>query len=126
MLRHLVELIGNVKLVELKVRDVDFALGKLAKHLSTRSVRLARMILIQAIRNAMVNDLVVRNVADLATVPAGQQIADAVGHSSTRTTEVVYRHQLRPVTRTAAIALGPLFESRGRPTETKPEHWATS
>ena len=43
-----------------------------------------------------------------------EQIADAVGHSSTRTTEVVYRHQLRPVTRTAAIALGPLFESRGR------------
>jgi len=36
--------------------------GKLAKRLSTRSVRLARMILIQAIRNAMVNDLVLRNV----------------------------------------------------------------
>jgi hypothetical protein len=60
MVRHLEEMIGNVKLVELKVRDVDFALGKLAKHLSTRSVRLARMILTQAIRNAMVNDLVVR------------------------------------------------------------------
>ena len=54
MVRHLVELLGSVKLVELKVRDVDFALGKLAKRLSTRSVRLARMILIQAIRNAMV------------------------------------------------------------------------
>ena len=50
------------------VRDVGFALGKLAKRLSTRSVRLARMILIQAIRNAMVNDLVVRNVADLAAL----------------------------------------------------------
>ena len=72
MARYLVELIGNVKLVELKVRDVDFALGKLAKRLSTRSVRLARMILIQAIRNAMVNDLVVRNVADLAPVPTGK------------------------------------------------------
>ena len=72
MVRHLVELIGTVKLVELKVRDVDFALGKLAKRLSTRSVRLARMILIQAIRNAMVNDLVVRNVADLAAVPTGK------------------------------------------------------
>jgi hypothetical protein len=69
MVRHLVELIGNVKLVELKVRDVDFALGKLANRLSTRSVRLARMILIQATRNAMVNDLVVRNVADLTAVP---------------------------------------------------------
>jgi site-specific recombinase XerD len=53
------------------VRDVQFALGKLAERLSTRSVRLARMILIQAIRNAMVNDLVVRNVADLADVPTG-------------------------------------------------------
>jgi hypothetical protein len=60
MVGHLAEMIGNIKLVELKVRDVDFALGKLAKRLSTRSVRLARMILIQAIRNAMVNDLVVR------------------------------------------------------------------
>jgi hypothetical protein len=38
---------GNVKLVEVKVRDVGFALGKLAQRLSTRSVRLARMILIQ-------------------------------------------------------------------------------
>ena len=71
MARHLIRLIGKVKLADLKVRDVDFALGKLAERLSTRSVRLARMILIQAIRNVMVNDLVVRNVADLAAVPAG-------------------------------------------------------
>jgi integrase len=42
-----------------------------------------------------------------------EQIADAVGHSSIRTTEVVYRHQLRPVTSAAAIALGPLFDSKG-------------
>jgi hypothetical protein len=72
MVRHLIELIGKVKLAELKVRDVELALGKLAKRLSTRSVRLARMILIQAIRNAMVNDLVVRNVADLTVVPTGK------------------------------------------------------
>src|SRR5207247_10327424 len=52
--------------------NVDGALGKVANRLSTRSVRLARMILIQAIRNAMVNDLVVRNVADLAAVPTGK------------------------------------------------------
>ncbi|MGH3197835.1 MAG: hypothetical protein ACRDOH_17705 [Streptosporangiaceae bacterium] len=61
------EPIGNVRLSELKVRDVEFALGKLAERFSTRSVRLARMILIQAIPNAMVNDLVVRNVADLSS-----------------------------------------------------------
>ena len=72
MTRDMIELIGNVKLAEPKVRDVRFALGKLAERLSTRSVRLARMILIQAIRNAMVNDLVVRNVADLAAVPTGK------------------------------------------------------
>ena len=72
MARNLVEMIGNVKLVELTAPDVDFALGTLAKYLSTRSVRLARMILIQAIRNAMVNDLVVRNAAYLAAVPAGK------------------------------------------------------
>ena len=47
MARHLIELIGNIKLSELKVRDVQFALGVLAERLSTRSVRLARMILIQ-------------------------------------------------------------------------------
>jgi integrase len=41
-----------------------------------------------------------------------EQIADAVGHSSTSTTENVYRHQLRPVLRTAATALGPLFVGR--------------
>jgi hypothetical protein len=70
--RHLTELIGKTKLAELKVRDVDFALGTLAERFFTRSVRLARMILIQAIRNAMVNDLVVRNVADLAAVPTGK------------------------------------------------------
>jgi hypothetical protein len=52
MVRHLVELIGTIKLVELKERDVDFALGTLAERLSTRSVRLARMILIQARRQA--------------------------------------------------------------------------
>jgi integrase len=72
MTRHLTELIGNVKMVDLKVRDVGSAPGKLAKRLSTRSVRLARMILIQAIPNAMVNDLLVRNVADLTAVPTGQ------------------------------------------------------
>jgi integrase len=65
-------LIGSVKLADLKVRDVQFALGTLAERLSTRSVRLARMILIQAIRNAMVNDLAVRSVADLTPVPTGK------------------------------------------------------
>jgi hypothetical protein len=72
MSRHLIELVGSVKLADLKARDVQFALGKLAARLSTRSVTLARMILIQAIRNAMVNDLAFRNVAELLSVPKGK------------------------------------------------------
>jgi integrase len=72
MVRHLTGLIGNVKLADLKVRNVQFAPGELAERLSTRSVRLARMILIQATRNAMANDLVVRNVADRTAVPTGK------------------------------------------------------
>ena len=86
------------------------------------------MILIQAIRNAMVNDLVVRNAADLAAVPAGKAgwpsrslnleralaVLDAAEgeHLWPYTAMSMCRHRLRPVTRTAAIALGPLFESR--------------
>jgi hypothetical protein len=89
MTRHLTAPIGNVKMVDLKVRDVGSARGKLAKRLSTRSVRLARMILIQAIRNAMVNDLLVRNVADLA-VPTGKP-----------------GRELRPVTRNRGHVAGP-------------------
>ena len=81
MVRHLIVLIGTIKLAELKVRDIDFALGKLAKRLP-RSVRLARMILIQAIRNSMVNDLVVRNVADLAAVPTGKAGRPVSGRST--------------------------------------------
>jgi integrase len=114
------------------------------------------MILIQASRNAMVNDLVVRNVADLAAVPTGKAgrpskslnldqatavldaarperrwpyvVVSMLGGIRTeearalRWSEVdlgagtvaVYRHQLRPVTRTAAVALGSLFGSRGK------------
>ena len=95
MTRHLTALIGNVKMVDLKVRDVGSARGKLAKRLSTRSVRLARMILIQAIRNAMVNDLVVRNVADLAAVPTGKP-----------------GRQLRPVTRNRGHVAGPAVQEQ--------------
>ncbi|MGH3289380.1 MAG: hypothetical protein ACRDPD_32670 [Streptosporangiaceae bacterium] len=58
------------------MRDVDFALGTLAQRMSTRSVRLARMILIQAIRNAMVNGLVARTVADRLPRRAGKRAYD--------------------------------------------------
>jgi hypothetical protein len=71
------------------------------------------MILIQAIRNAMVNDLVVRNVADLAAVPTGKAGRPSESLNLDQALAVVvYRHRLRPVSRTAAVALGPLFASR--------------
>jgi hypothetical protein len=67
--------------------DVDFALGQLTERLSSRSVRLALMILIQAIRNAMVNDLVVRNGADLAAVPTGKPGRPSVRRTGETKTE---------------------------------------
>jgi len=51
------------------VRDVGFALGRLAERLSTRSVRLARMILIQAIRNA-IPDIAVAALRELVLTQA--------------------------------------------------------
>ena len=39
---------------------------------STRSVRMYRMVLVRTIRHAQINDLAMRNVAELISVPAGQ------------------------------------------------------
>ena len=69
---HVIELIGNIKLADLKARDVQAALTKLAMQKSTRSVRMYRMVLVRAIRHAQINDLAMRNVAELISVPAGQ------------------------------------------------------
>ena len=38
-----------------------------------------------------------------------EQIADLVGHRGTRTTELVYRHQLKPVLQTGATVMDTLF-----------------
>jgi hypothetical protein len=70
------------------------------------------MILIQAIRNAMVNDLVVRNVADLTAVPTGKPGRPSKSLNLDQAPS--RRCGTWPVTRTAAIALGSLFESRGK------------
>lgn len=40
-----------------------------------------------------------------------EEIADLVGHKGTRTTELVYRHQLRPVIQTAATAMDGIFRA---------------
>lgn len=41
-----------------------------------------------------------------------EAISHLVGHSSTRTTERVYRHELRPVLRTGAERMGRIFSQR--------------
>jgi integrase len=43
---------------------------------------------------------------------ATEDISHLVGHSSTRTTERVYRHDLRPVLRTGAERMGRIFGQR--------------
>jgi hypothetical protein len=94
MARQLIELIGNVKLADLTVRDVQFALGKLAKRLSTRSVRLARMILIHAMRNAMVNDVVVRNLEVGTVATPSRWVRCSRASKDTRRSELSLSYQL--------------------------------
>ena len=47
-----------------------------------------------------------------AGVPV-EQIAQLVGHSGTNVTELVYRHQIRPVVQTGATIMDRLFGQRG-------------
>jgi integrase len=69
---HMIELLGGIKLANLKAHDVQGALEILATRWSSRTVRLYRMVMVRAIRLAQVNDLAMRNVAELTTVPRGQ------------------------------------------------------
>jgi hypothetical protein len=42
-----------------------------------------------------------------------EQIAQLVGYSGTNVTELVYRHQIRPVIQTGATIMDELFGHRG-------------
>jgi integrase len=64
---------GAVRLTELTAPDVQGALASLASRLSTRTVQIARNVLVRAIRHAERDDLVGRNVAALVDPPKGQQ-----------------------------------------------------
>jgi len=46
-----------------------------------------------------------------------EEIARLAGHSNTRTTEVVYRRELRPVLTTGAEAMDKLFPSSSVPVQ---------
>jgi hypothetical protein len=65
--------LGTAMLAELTASDVQGALAYLASRLSTRTVQIARNVLVRAIRHAERDDLVGRNVAALVDPPKGQQ-----------------------------------------------------
>ena len=50
--------------------------------------------------------------SDRLPAPLAEEIARIAGHSSSRTTEVVYRRELRPVLTTGAEAMDKLFNPR--------------
>jgi integrase len=50
-----------------------------------------------------------------------EEISRLVGHSSTSVTELVYRHQIRPVIQTGAAAMDDLFGGKPTQPEKKPE-----
>jgi hypothetical protein len=83
--------------------------------MSTRYLQIARASLVRAIRYAEAHDLVGRNVAALVDNPKGptEEIARLAGHNRTATTELVYRHQLRPVITTGAEVMDRTLNLRG-------------
>lgn len=69
---HVVPYLGARKLRDLTAREVDQWLTRLAKTLSTRTLRSVHACLNRAVRRAMARDRVKRNVVELCTVPTGQ------------------------------------------------------
>ncbi|WP_285699997.1 site-specific integrase [Actinomadura sp. NBRC 104412] len=70
--KHVIPLIGKVKLKDLRADDVDEWLDGLTDKLSTRSLRLVHGILKRAIRQAQARDMITRNVAELVKTPTGR------------------------------------------------------
>ncbi|QFG26280.1 tyrosine recombinase XerC [Actinomadura sp. WMMB 499] len=69
--KHVIPLIGKVRLKDLRADDVGEWLDGLAGSLSSRSLRLVHAILKRAIRQAQARDMVIRNVAELVKTPKG-------------------------------------------------------
>jgi hypothetical protein len=89
--------------------DVDRWLADKAKTLSTNTLQNLHSILKRSITRAQARDRVKLNVVLLCDM---EEIARIAGHSSSRTTEVVYRRELRPILTTAAEAMDRLFNPR--------------
>jgi len=69
---HIIPVLGNRKLRELTVEDVEKLLADKAAILSTRSLRIIYSILSRAIRKAQVQDKIRRNIVLLCQVPEGR------------------------------------------------------
>ncbi|MEV5831923.1 site-specific integrase, partial [Spirillospora sp. NPDC052242] len=70
--KHVIPLIGKIKLKDLRADDVDEWLDGLTGKLSTRSLQAVHSILKRSIRQAQARDRVVRNVAEFVTTPKGR------------------------------------------------------
>jgi integrase len=73
LMRSLKQHLGPRPLRTLGANDVRWALTQLAPRFSRRSLQITRNCLERAITQAQANDLVVRNVATLATLPQGRE-----------------------------------------------------
>ncbi|MBO0811937.1 MAG: hypothetical protein J2P23_07805, partial [Microlunatus sp.] len=70
--KHIIPWLGARKLRDLKTTEVEAWLAKLAKSLSTRTLQSVRSCLNRAVRRAMAQERVRRNVVELAEMPHGQ------------------------------------------------------
>ncbi|GAA0245233.1 site-specific integrase [Actinomadura nitritigenes] len=70
--KHVIPLIGKVKLKDLRADHVDDWLDGLKGNLATRTLQGVHSILKRSIRFAQARDRVLRNVADLVTTPPGK------------------------------------------------------
>lgn len=73
VLEPLLAMIGNVRLRDLNVTDVDKALAALAAARSSSTVAMAHLALTRAITRAQAKNLVLRNVSALTGTPPGQE-----------------------------------------------------
>jgi hypothetical protein len=73
VLEPILKVIGTRKLRQLTAADVRQALATMAATYSSAAVTMGHLALKRAIRHAEANDLVARNVANLADTPKGQQ-----------------------------------------------------
>lgn len=70
--KHIIPWLGARKLRDLKTTEVEAWLAKLAESLSTRTLQSVRSCLNRAVRRAMAQERVRRNVVELAEMPHGQ------------------------------------------------------